>query len=446
MIGLLKYIAYAAMALGMVGTSFAAPGYPGDPSSGAYLGVMVEKISLETAAALHLANGGTAIENVDQDGPACRAGIKGGDIVSAFNGKPVSGPDQFASMIRASAPGSTVTLTVYRNGKSQDMKVKLGDWKKMAALPPVPAAAPLSPVGSMPFAAPVPPEPPDVDIHIHMPMIARSGIVVEPLSPQLCDFFGVPPNNGVLVRSVEKGTPGASAGLKAGDVIVKVNNETIRDMADWKRALSGKGKLSVTVVRDKREQNLQMTLPPNTSELRGGDWDSFAQDVQALTAEMQKLAPEFERNAREMAKLNPEQIEEIRRQAEASARTMTPEMKKRVGEIEKNAEKMGKQAQEASRTMTPEMKKQVEEMANQAAQISKDMAKMTPEMQRQVRELTESMMPSAEQMSKMARDMAEQWKLNEPEFQKQMQEFKKQMEEQQREWQKNFKWSSPKQL
>ena len=62
--------------------------------------------------------------------------MKGGDVVSAFNGKPVSGPDQFASMIHSSAPGSTVTLTVYRNGKSQDMKVKLGDWKQMAALPP----------------------------------------------------------------------------------------------------------------------------------------------------------------------------------------------------------------------------------------------------------------------------------------------------------------------
>jgi polyhydroxyalkanoate synthesis regulator phasin len=56
------------------------------------------------------------------------------------------------------------------------------------------------------------------------------------------------------------------------------------------------------------------------------------------------------------------------------------------------------------------------------------------------------MMPNAEQMSKMARDTAEQWKLNSPELRKQMQEFEKQMEEQQREWEKNFEWSTPKQL
>ena len=413
----LKFVACAAMTLSASVAGFAVPGYPGDPSSGAYLGVMVDKVSPETAETLHLSNGGTAIENVDQDGPACRAGIKSGDVVTAYNGKPVNGPDQFASMIRASAPGSTVTLTVWRNGHSQEMKVKLGDWKKMAALPPVPAAPPLSPVGTMPFAAPTPPEPPDVDIHIHMPMMARSGIVVEPLSPQLCDFFGVPPNKGVLVRSIENGSPGAAAGLKAGDVIVKVNNETIRDMADWKRALSGKGALSLTVVRDKREQTIQMNLPPKSSELKSGDWDSFELDMQGLAAEMQALRPEIERNAREMAKLDPHQIEEIRRQAE-----------------------------DAARMVTPEMQKQAAEMQKEAKQLSEQMAKMTPEMQRQVRELTETMMPNAEQMSKMARDMAEQWKLNEPEFQKQMQEFKKQMEEQQREWQKNFKWSNPKQL
>jgi len=409
MTGLLKYITCAAMALGMAVAGFAVPGYPGDPSSGAYLGVMVEKISPETAAALHLSSGGTAIQNVDQDGPACLAGMKGGDIVSAFNGKPVSGPDQFARMIHACAPGSTVTLTVYRNGKSQDMKVKLGDWKKMAALPPVPApSAPLSPVSSMPSGAPMPPDPPDVDIRLHTPMIARSGVIVEPLSSQLCEFFGVPPNKGVLVRAVEKGTPGASAGLKAGDVIVKVNNEDIHDMADWKRSLNGKGKLSVTVVRDKREQNLQMNLPPNTSGLK--DWDSFEQDMQELAAEMQLLGPEFERNAREMAKLDPKQFDEIRRQAEEAARTVTPQMQK------------------------------------QAERMSKQMAKMTPEMTLKVRELTDAMMPNAEQMSKMARDMAEQWKLNSPELRKQMQEFEKQMEEQQREWEKNFEWSTPKQL
>ena len=409
-----KFLMAATLTVSMAVAGFAAPG---DPANGAYLGVMVEKVSPETAATLHLSSGGAAIENVDQDGPACRAGIKGGDIVTTFDGKPVNGPDQLASMIHSSAPGSTVMMTVVRNGRGQDIKVKLGDWKQMVMVPAPPRPAPLNPVGTMPFAEPMPPRPPDIDVHSFTPMMARSGILVEPLSPQLGEFFGVQPNKGVLVRSVDKGSAGASSGLKAGDVIVKVNNETIRDMADWKRALSNKGNLNVTIVRDKREQSVQMNLPPNTSELNDGDWNSFEQDMQALSAEMQKLGPEIERNAQEIAKLDPEQMEEIRRQAEASVQTMTPEMKK-----------------------------QVDVMANQAAQMSKEMAKLTPKMAKKAREMTAAMMPTAEQMNKMAREMTEQWKLNEPEFQRQMQEFKKEIEQQQREWQEILKGSTPKQL
>src|SRR5271165_1188195 len=254
---------------------------PGPSESGAYLGVMVDKVSPETAAALHVTSGATMIANVDQDGPACHAGLKGGDIVTAFNGKPVSGPEQFVNLIHDSAPGSTVTLTVVRNGHSQDMKVKLGDWKQMAAMPP-PPRPPLSPVGTMPQIPPVPAMP-AFDVPGYSPLLAHSGILVEPLSSQLCDFFGVPQNEGVLVRSVDKGSPGANAGLKAGDVIVRVNNETIHDMQDWKRALKAQGgKLTLSIVRDKRPQTLQMTVPANTSELNGPEWQGFEQDMQAF--------------------------------------------------------------------------------------------------------------------------------------------------------------------
>ena len=114
-----KLLMSATLTVSMAVAGFAVSG---DPSNGAYLGVMVEKVSPETAATLHLSSGGAAIENVDQDGPACRAGIKGGDIVTAFDGKPVSGPEQFASMIHSSAPGSRVMLTVVRNGKVRKCK------------------------------------------------------------------------------------------------------------------------------------------------------------------------------------------------------------------------------------------------------------------------------------------------------------------------------------
>jgi serine protease Do len=423
-----------ALSIGMAVTSwgFAAPHpLPAGSESGAYLGVMVDKVSPETAAALHITNGGTLIANVDQDGPACHAGLKGGDIVTAFNGKAVSGPEQFADLIHASAPGSTVTMTVVRNGKSQDMKVKLGDWKQMAAMPPAPAGPPLSPVGTMP---PMPPMP-AYDVPGFSPLLSHSGILVEPLSPQLGEFFAAPPNQGVLVRSVDKGSPGAAAGLKAGDVVVKVNNETIHDMVDWKRALRTQGgKLTLSIVRDKKPQTLQMSLPGNTSKLEEENWNDFGPDMQAFADEMARMQPEIERNAREwaqMATLDPKRVEEIRRQAD-----------------------------DAARSLTPEIKKQAEEMSKQAEQMAKDMAKMTPELERQAREMAESMKPTAKELNDMTREIQLQMKNLQPEIQKQMEEFRKQWQEQQpqfqkqmeqlqkqmQEWQKNFQESFPKEM
>src|SRR5215469_18109048 len=131
----LQAVICAALALALAGaapTMLAAKG----TSGGAYLGVMVDTVSPETAASMHLKNGGAAITTVDQDGPACHAGLQAGDIVVAFNGKPVSSSEQFAGFIHASTPGSTVMMTVIRNGQSKDMKVTLGDWKQMAGMAP----------------------------------------------------------------------------------------------------------------------------------------------------------------------------------------------------------------------------------------------------------------------------------------------------------------------
>ena len=407
-----------------VPAAVAAPAYPGDSHGGAYLGVMVDNVSPETAASLHLKNGGAAIANVDQDGPACRAGLNGGDIVVAYNGKPVTGSEQFASLIHGTAPGSTVMMTVIRGGQNKDIKVTLGDWKQIAGMP----KGPLSPAENM--MSPVPPMPrvyPDIDIPGGPSISARHGIVVEPLSTQLCDFFGVPQNQGVLVRSVEKGSPGAAAGLRAGDVIVRVNNETIHDTADWRRALKGHGgKVVLSIVRDKKEMTLQMSLPGDTSELKQQDWDALGQEMQSLAAEMQKLQPEFEQNAKDMAtraQLSPEQMDEIHRQAESAAKTMTPEMKKQAEEL----------------------RKQAVEMQKQTAQMRKDLEKMTPEIARNAREMAEAMKPSAKELSDMAGDIEQQWKQMQPEFQQQMEQLKKQLEQEKREWQEMLKNNGSKQ-
>jgi len=102
-------------------------------------------------------------------------------------------------------------------------------------------------------------------------------LMVENITPQLGDFFGVKNGKGVLVRSVEKGSRAEKAGFHAGDVVVKVNDQVVHDTSDFTHALrsSSAGTAAVTVIRDKREQSITLTLPPrkDSGRLQEDDLD-----------------------------------------------------------------------------------------------------------------------------------------------------------------------------
>jgi NifB/MoaA-like Fe-S oxidoreductase len=306
--------------------------------------------------------------------------------------------------------------------------------------------------------APMPPQRmyPDVDVPSFTPLSSRQGIVVEPMSPQLCDFFGVPQNKGVLVRSVEKGSPAAAGGIRAGDVIVRVNNETIHDMADFRRALKTRsGKITIAVVRDKREQTIELTLPANSSELKGGDWEGFEGDMQTMAQDLQKLGPEFAKNTQEMtmlAMLDPQEMDEINRQADTASKTASAEMKKQAEEMRKQADKIQKQADITIRTMTPEMKRQAEELRRQSAEMRKEAEKMrkeaekmAPELAKSAKEISDAMKPTAREWAATARDMQQMVKDMQPQLKIDMEELKKELEQEKREWQEIFKGSDSRQ-
>jgi serine protease Do len=377
--------------IAVLGLGLSACALAGEGHASAYLGVMVDNVSPEKATALHLKPGtGAAIAGVDQDGPAFRAGLKNGDIVIAFDGKPVEGADQFAGLIHASAPGKTAAMTLVRDGQQQEVKVTLGDWSPMAHMP----RPPMPPHGGMAMTGPVaalPPLPrtyPDIEVPSFTQLSSRHGVVVEPLSSQLCDFFGVPQNKGVLVRSVEKGSAGAAAGLKAGDVIVRINGETIHDMADWRRALKARnGKVKLAIVRDKKEQTIEINLPASSSELKGEGWDSFDGDMHAMAEEIQKLGPEIAKNAQELAmsvKPNQQELEQMRRQIQDSMKALTPELQQQMEKLRPEIEKSAKQLAES---MKP-TQKQMEQMR---WEIEKSMKEMGPELQREMEQLKQNL-------------------------------------------------------
>jgi C-terminal processing protease CtpA/Prc len=165
---------------------------------------------------------------------------------------------------------------------------------------------------------------------------SRSGAVVENLTPQLGDFFGARNGEGVLVRSVEKGSAAEAAGLKAVDVIVRVENEHITDRGDWKTALRNhrRGKVSVGIIRDKKEQTISITMPEpkDDSSFQAMPFGDESEDWEAQT--------------RVVAHLNHDQIKQIHEATRQAQQQAKEEMKKQAEELKKHSEEMKKMQRE----------------------------------------------------------------------------------------------------
>ena len=273
---------------------------------GAYLGVDVQDVTKDRLSALKLKEErGAEVTMVDQDGPAGKAGLKEGDVILSFNGEKVESAETLKRMIHETPSGRSVALGISRNGQSQNLNATLGDRKDLAR------SAVYVPSGPGPRIV-IPPIPP---VHVEIPqieMFARSstprvGISVESLTPQLGDFFGAPNGQGLLVRSVEKGSPADQAGIKAGDVIVKVGGERIGDSGDWRMTMRDKtGSVAFTIMRDKREQTVNVKLPERRSATNGiyFDFDApkFAFEMKDFEKNMKEWQKDFEKNSKEWQK------------------------------------------------------------------------------------------------------------------------------------------------
>jgi len=225
-------------------------------ASRGYLGVGVVELTDDRVKALNLKDDqGLEVKRVDENSPAAKAGLKENDVILEVNGKGVEGIEQFQILIGEMPPGSKVGLTIWRNGAKQTMSATLdsrpGNFFVFGG-PDFPGA-PMPPMPPVPFNGgnPFP------TIPGNSPIVGFEG---EALNPQLADYFGV--KEGVLVRSVTAKTPAERAGLKAGDVVVKVNGTPVttpREITGLVRS-SRKKAISFTVVRNKKEISLNVEV------------------------------------------------------------------------------------------------------------------------------------------------------------------------------------------
>ena len=263
----------ALVAAGLVSSSVFAQhsvqGWVVEKASGGYLGIGGLDITPERAKALNLKEErGVEVSNLAEGGPAAKAGIKQGDVVLEFNGQRVEGTAQFQRMVRETPVGRQAKITVWRSGAAQTLTATVGENRQTAVVGQ-------GGDGSWNFNLPEIPPMPNIEIprfqmNSQNPML---GIVGESLEreDQLAEFFGV--QEGVLVRSVKKGSAAEKAGIKAGDVIVKVDDSKVTSSAEITRALRGlksKKTFSVTVVRNRKEMPLTVTMESTGSTIRAG--------------------------------------------------------------------------------------------------------------------------------------------------------------------------------
>ena len=272
---------------------------------GPSLGVMVSDVKPDDVRELKLPGEyGVIVNQLSNDSSAAKAGIQKGDVILQFAGEKVRSAAQLARLVRETPPGRAVSVEISRSGRTQNVTATLVN--------------------------PAPPERmfryrmPNVEIpQVRLPDFnalyiggPRLGVSGDDLTSQLADYFGVKQGKGVLVREVEEGTPAQKAGLKAGDVIVRVGSEEITSVAELRRALQGSRDQSrtvnVTVVRDRKEQTLsvQLEAPRSFEPRRVANLRNFGlnqEEVNRLKSEAEAYSAEMLK-ARDRMRLESEKI------------------------------------------------------------------------------------------------------------------------------------------
>ena len=188
---------------------------------------------------------GAYIHWVEEDSPADEAGLRKGDVIIGLEGEKITDSDDLSEALIEFAEGDEVSLEVMRADKKLELKATLDE---MSMREQVHIIAP------------------DIDDNVFYSFKGSGsfiGVSLESLNKQLGEYFGVEKGRGALVREVEDDSPAEEAGLKAGDVIVALDDEKVRDVDDVIEIIGDTDvgeKVEVTVVRDRKEKKFAVEV------------------------------------------------------------------------------------------------------------------------------------------------------------------------------------------
>jgi len=173
------------------------------------LGIVIQELTPDLAKSFDVKQAsGILISQVVENSPASKAGLLQGDVITSFQGDPITSVGSFRNKVALTSPGSKVRLSIIRNGKQQNITATVNKLEDDSA-----------------------------------PMLTSKqtadeiGLDVQTLTPNLVKQYNLKSDQGVLVSNVKPGTIAAMAGIKSGSVIVQVNRKAVKDAASFKNLI-----------------------------------------------------------------------------------------------------------------------------------------------------------------------------------------------------------------
>ena len=200
-----------------------------------WLGVMIQKVTPDIAESLNLEEArGALVADVVKDGPADAAGLKQGDVIVEFDGKPINDSAELPLLVAREGVGKTVRLKVLRDKESHEFTVKIAELKEEEASENGGSSS------------------------------EDLGLAVQTLTPELSENLNLDKTlKGVVVTQVEPGSPAGEAGLRRGDVILEVNRKPVKTASAYQKIVreAGKGKSLLFLVR-RGDNTIFLALKP----------------------------------------------------------------------------------------------------------------------------------------------------------------------------------------
>jgi serine protease Do len=203
-----------------------------------YLGVYIQDVSAPIAKQFgYKGDRGVLLGDVSPETPGAKAGLKRGDIVTQLNGEPVDDANTLRNRISQMAPGTNVRLQLWRDGKTQDATVTLGE------LPETTAKAESTPGENSSGAL--------------------AGVQVQELTPDIAQQLKLSPAvHGVVVTSVDQNSPASEVGLDQGMVIQEVNHKAVSNIQQYRQALASAGDQPVLLLVNRNGVTTYIVVQP----------------------------------------------------------------------------------------------------------------------------------------------------------------------------------------